>query len=47
MSDNLDEILEDYKKMRLLRRVAEKHPDGTIDLIIKIVDEEWNKEHKN
>ena len=45
MSEYLEgKILEEYKKMRVLRKVAKKHPDEIIDIIIKTLDEEWDKD---
>ena len=44
LSDLLMEIIEEYKKMRVLRRVAEEYPTGIIDDILKILDEAWEKD---
>ena len=43
LPDIFYEINEEYKKMRVQRRVAEKHPTGIIYDVLKSLDEAWEE----
>lgn len=40
----MPKYLESYAKMKVLRKMAKKMPNGILADILKTVDETWNKE---